>query len=183
MLDRFHIMSQMSKAIDEVRAKEARELRAKGYEPVLKASRWLLLKRPENLTEKQEVRLAELLRYNLKAVRSYLLREHFQFFWDYFSPYWAGRFLDHWCRRAMRSRIESMKKLAQTLRRHRELILNWFRAQGTISSGVVEGFNNKAKLPLVPFQLDPPSDVTALARTLRFFRVFILDGNSWKGTS
>jgi len=146
ILDRFHIMSQMSKAIDEVRAKEARQLSAQGYEPVLKGSRWLLLKRPENLTEKQEVRLADLLRYNLKAVRSYLLKEDFQFFWDYFSPYWAGRFLDQWCRRTMRSRIEPMKKVAQTLRRHRELILNWFRAKGMISSGAVEGFNNKAKL-------------------------------------
>ena len=146
VLDRFHIMSQMSKAIDEVRAKEARELKAQEYEPVLKGSRWLLLKRPENLTEKQEVRLADLLRYNLKSVRSYLLKEDFQFFWEYVSPYWAARFLDRWCTRTMRSRIEPMKKVARTLRRHRELILNWFRAKHAISAAVVEGFNNKAKL-------------------------------------
>ncbi|MFQ5793224.1 MAG: ISL3 family transposase, partial [Acidobacteriota bacterium] len=146
VLDRFHIMSRMSKAIDEVRAKEARELNAKGYEPVLKGSRWLLLKRPENLTEKQEVRLAALLRYNLKSVRSYLLKEDFQFFWEYLSPYWAGCFLDRWCRRTMRSRIEPMKKVAKTLRRHRQLILNWFRAKRSISAAAVEGFNNKAKL-------------------------------------
>jgi transposase len=146
ILDRFHIMSQMSKAIDEVRAKEARELIAKGYQPVLKRSRWLLLKRPENLTEKQELRLAELLQYNLKAVRSYLLKEDFQFFWDYISPYWAARFLDRWCTKTMRSRIEPMKKVARMLRSHRGLILNWFRAKGTISAAAVEGFNNKAKL-------------------------------------
>jgi transposase len=146
ILDRFHIMSQMNKAIDEVRAKEARALTAKGFEPVLKGSRWLVLKRPVNLTEKQEVRLAELLQYNLRTVRCYLLKEDFQFFWDYLSPHWAGRFLDRWCRRVMRSRIDPMKKVAKTLRRHRKLILNWFRAKGTISAAAVEGFNNKAKL-------------------------------------
>ncbi len=47
ILDRFHIMAHMSKAIDEVRAKEARDLKARGYAPVLKHTRWLLLKRPE----------------------------------------------------------------------------------------------------------------------------------------
>ncbi len=146
ILDRFHIMSHMSKAIDEVRAMEARDLKAHGYAPVLKHTRWLLLKRPENLTEQQEPRLAELLRYNLRAVRSYLLREDFQFFWTYVSPTWAGRFLDRWCTRTLRSQIEPMKKVARMLRRHRELLLNWFRAKGTISSGTVEGFNNKAKL-------------------------------------
>ncbi len=146
VLDRFHIMSHMSKAIDEVRAKEAKQLKADGYEPILTHSRWCLLKRPENLTEKQEVKLVDLVRYNLRSVRSYLLREDFQGFWDYVSPYWAGQFLDRWCTRTMRSKIEPMKKVARMLRRHRELILNWFRAKGKISSGSVEGLNLKAKL-------------------------------------
>ena len=51
-----------------------------------------------------------------------------------------------WCVRTMRSKLEPMKKVAGTLRRHRELILNWFRAKGELSSGVVEGLNNKVKL-------------------------------------
>lgn len=148
VLDRFHIMAKMGKAIDEVRAKESKELAAKGYEPVLKRTRWLLLKRPENLTEKQEPKLAELLQYNLRSVRAYLLKEDFQLFWGYVSPYWAGQFLDQWCRRTMRSRIEPMKKVARTLRAHRPLLLNWFRAKGAISAGTVEGFNTKAKLTL-----------------------------------
>ena len=46
----------------------------------------LLLKRPENLTDSQDVKLAELLQYNLRSVRSYLLKEDFQFFWKYVSP-------------------------------------------------------------------------------------------------
>ena len=146
VLDRFHIAMHMNKAIDDVRAKEVRELRAKGLNPVLTHSRWCLLKRPENLTAKQEVKLIDLLRYNLKAVRSYLLKEDFQFFWDYVSPFWAGRFLELWCKRAMRSRIEPMKKVARMLRSHRDLLLNWFRARKTISSGVMEGLNNRLKL-------------------------------------
>ena len=48
----------------------------------------------------------------------------------------------------MRSRIEPMKKIARSLRQHRELILNYFRAQKLISSGVVEGLNNKAKVTM-----------------------------------
>ena len=58
ILDRFHIMSRMNKAIDEVRAGEARRLVADGHKPILKHSRWCLLKKPENLTEKQTVKMA-----------------------------------------------------------------------------------------------------------------------------
>src|SRR3990172_9584355 len=146
VLDRFHIMQKMNKAIDEVRASEVKQLQAAGYDPVLKHSRWCLLKRPENLTEQQTVKLSELLQYNLKSVRAHLLREDFQRFWEYVSPGWAEKFLDQWCTRTMRSKLEPMKRIARTLRNHRELILNWFRAKGALSSGVVEGFNNKVKL-------------------------------------
>jgi len=146
VLDRFHIMQKMNKAIDEVRAAEARQMKGDGYEPILKHSRWCLLKRRENLTEKQTVKLTELMKYNLKSVRAHLLREDFQQFWEYVSPGWAEKFLTEWCTRTMRSRLEPMKKVARTLRNHRELILNWFRAKGALSSGVVEGFNNKVKL-------------------------------------
>ncbi len=46
------------------------------------------------------------------------------------------------------SRIEPMKKIARSVRQHRELILNYFRAQKLLSSGVVEGLNNKAKVTM-----------------------------------
>jgi transposase len=146
ILDRFHIMTHLSKAIDEVRAGESKELVRRGYEPVLKKTRWLLLKRPENLKDTQQASLAELLRYNLKTVRCYLLKEQFQLFWEYASPHWAGVFLDKWCTKTMRSRIEPMQKVARMLRNHRDLILNWFRARKAFSSGIVEGLNTKAKL-------------------------------------
>lgn len=146
VLDRFHIMQMLGRAIDKVRAAEVKQLQADGYEPLLKGGRWVLLKRPENLTEKQSVKLNELLKYNLKSVRGYLMKEDLQQFWEYAYPAWAGRFLDQWCTRAMRSQIEPMKAVARSLRDKRELLLNWFRADGALSSGVVEGFNSKVKL-------------------------------------
>jgi transposase len=146
VLDRFHIMAHMSKAIDRVRAAEAREMKRKGLEPILAKSRWCLLKRVANLTLRQAAKLEDLLQYNLKTVKAYLMKEEFQLFWEYVSPFWAGRFLDAWCRRAMYSKIEPIKEVARMLRGHRELILNWFRAKKEFSSGVVEGLNNKAKL-------------------------------------
>jgi transposase len=148
ILDRFHVVAKLNKAIDEVRASEARQLVRDGYEPVLVKSRWCLLKRPENLTDTQRVKLRDVLRYNLRSVRAYLLKEYFQLFWNYDSPTWAGKFLDQWCTDVMRSRIEPMKKFARTLREHRELLLNYFRARKQFSSGIVEGLNNKAKVTM-----------------------------------
>jgi transposase len=146
ILDRFHIMVHLNKAIDKVRAGEAKRLSAQGLEPVLTKSRWCFLKRPANLTVRQAERLADLVRYNLRTVKAYLMKEEFQKFWEYVSPWWAGRFLDQWCTRTMRSRIGPMQDVARMLRRHRELLLNWFRAKREFSCGVVEGLNNKAKL-------------------------------------
>jgi transposase len=85
VLDRIHVMQKFGKALDAIRAEEVKRLRRDGYEPVLKRSRWCFLKRPENLTEKQTVKLSELLKYNLRTVRAYLLREDFQRLWEYKS--------------------------------------------------------------------------------------------------
>jgi len=148
ILDRFHIVAKMNTALDQVRAGEARRLARDGYEPILKKTRWCVLKRRANLTGQQRFRLRDLLRYNLRTARAYLLKEDFQQFWEYESPSWAGKFLDEWCCQVMRSRIEPMKKIARTLRSHRTLILNYFRARKQYSSGVVEGLNNKAKLTM-----------------------------------
>ena len=138
----------MNKALDEVRAGESRRMAMEGRTPVLKKSRWLLLKREENLKTEQRFRLRDLLRYNLRTVRAYLLKEAFQQLWDYNSPAWAAKFLDEWCRQTMRSRIEPMKKVARMLRAHRNLILNYFKAKKQFSSGVVEGLNNKVKVTM-----------------------------------
>lgn len=146
ILDRYHIVARLNKALDEVRAAEAKRLKAEGYEPHLHKTRWCLLKRKANLTGKQRHRLRDLLAYDLKTVRSYLKVQALHLLWDYTAPAWAGKFLDAWCRDVMRSRIEPLKKVARSLRKHRPLILNWFAAKKQYSAGIVEGLNANVKL-------------------------------------
>ena len=109
-------------------------------------TRWLLLRRRKRLTGKQRYRLRQILQHDLRTVRAYLLVEGLQALWEYRSPTHAARFLDAWCGQAMRSRLEPLKKVARSLRRHRELILNWFRAKKRYNSGIVEGMNTVVKL-------------------------------------
>ncbi len=148
VLDRFHVAKKLGEAVDKVRSAEAKEMARKGFEAILKNARWCFLKREENLTEKQELKLTDVLQYDLRSVRAYLLKQSFDHFWTYKSAWWAGWFLDKWCTRAMRSRLEPMKKFVGTIRAHRELLLNWFRARGELASGAVEGLNTNAKLAL-----------------------------------
>jgi transposase len=82
----------------------------------------------------------------LATARAWELKEAFQHFWKYNSPPWASAFLNYWCQRAMRSRLEPIKKVARMLRAHEDLLMNWFRAKGEISSGAVEGLNNKIRV-------------------------------------
>ena len=124
VLDRFHIMKKFGEALDLVRRQEVAAFKTKGQDNLLEHGRWALLKRPENLTEKQTVRLSELLTLSLKSVRAYLLREDFQRFWSFTEPAVAAWFLDTWCTRTMRSRLDPMKKVAKMLRRHKPLIMN-----------------------------------------------------------
>lgn len=145
ILDRYHIVANLNKALDQVRADEARELAKQGWD-VLKRSRWLLLRRRKRLTGRQRFKLRQILQWNLKTVRAYLLEEGLQAMWEYRSPTYAGRFLDAWCGQAMRSRIEPIKKVARSLREHRESILNWFRAKKRYNAGIVEGLNGLVKL-------------------------------------
>lgn len=146
VLDKFHIVAHLNKAVDETRRLDAAEMRRNGDHVTLKHTRWCLLKRPGNLTKKQTGRLRGLLRLNLRTARAYILKEDFNHFWTYVSPLWAGKFLDRWCDMAARSGIAPMKARAKMLQSHRELILNYFRAKKEYSSGVVEGLNTKVKL-------------------------------------
>lgn len=148
ILDRFHIMRKFNEAIDEIRRGEVNQFKASRRENVLERGRWLLLKRPENLSEKQTARLDDLLKLNLASIKGYLLREDFQRFWDYQRSDFAGRFLDNWVTRALQTDLEPMKKVARMLRNHKPLILNWFKAKGQLSCGAVEGLNLKAKLTM-----------------------------------
>jgi hypothetical protein len=136
----------MNKALDKVRAEETGRMKREGRDPVLRSS--LAAAQTQRESPDDSISASAISSANLKTVRAYLLKEAFQQLWDYNSPVWAGKFLDEWCRQTMRSRIEPMKKIARSLRTHRELILNYFRAQKLLSSGVVEGLNNKAKVTM-----------------------------------
>jgi transposase len=149
ILDRFHIKKYINEAVDNTRKEEAAKMAKEGYEPILKKSRWALLKNPKNRTSNQTLKIRELLQYNLQSVKGYLLKLEFERFWKYRSPYWAEVFLNEWTEKVMRSRIEPMKKVAKMLRRHQPLMLNWFKVKGVrLSSGPVEGMNNKAKVAM-----------------------------------
>ena len=93
ILDRFHIVAKLNKAVDEVRRTEVNRLKEEGYEEILKHSKYCFLKNESNLTDKQKMKLDDLLQYDLKSVKAYLLKESFQAFWQYTSPYLAQHFL------------------------------------------------------------------------------------------
>lgn len=148
VLDRFHIASHLNQAVDEVRRSESTRLRAKSKEAAqrLKHMRWPLLRRASKVRGRTRQKLRALLASKLATARAWELKEAFTHFWKYKSVTWAEGFLDYWCQRAMRSRLEPIKKVARMLRNHEPLILNWFRAKGEISSGAVEGLNNKIRV-------------------------------------
>ena len=148
ILDRFHIMRKFNEAIDEIRRDEVKQFKANQQENVLQRGRWLLLRRPENLSEKQTVRMGDLLKLNLASIKGYLLREDFQRFWEYQRINYADKFLENWATRTLQTDLEPMKKVARMLRKHKPLIMNWFKAKGRLSSGAVEGLNLKAKLTM-----------------------------------
>ena len=129
ILDRFHAVAKMNLAIDEVRAGEARRMAQDGYEPVLRKSRWCLLKRPREPDRQAAHQAARLVALQPEKRPGLSAERKFQQLWEYCSPTWAGKFLDQWCAQVMRSRIEPMKKFARTVRKHRELLLNYFRAK------------------------------------------------------
>ena len=148
ILDRFHIVKKLNEAVDQVRKDEVKKMHSEGYEPILKKSKYCFLKRPENLTPNQRVKLNEVLEYSLKSTRAYMLKESFDAFWQYSSPYWAHWYLKKWCTRTMRSRLDPMKKFVRTLRNHEDLIMNYFRTKKRYSSGIVEGLNRRINLSM-----------------------------------
>ena len=146
VLDRFHITMHLNQALDQVRRAECSRLRGQPRAAKLKHMRWKLLRRGSRVRGQARCKLQSLLQTKLATARAWMLKEMFQDFWRYRSLTWAAAFLDVWCERALRSRIDPMQKVARMLRSHEQLILNWFRAKGEISNGVVEGLNNKIRV-------------------------------------
>jgi len=148
ILDRFHIRQNLAAAIDRIRRSETVALARAGLAPCLKKLRWALLKHRRNWNRQDRQRMRGLLGTSLRTVKAFLLVESFEHFWTYATTTWAGKFLDAWCTRVLRSRLEPLKKVARTLRRHRRLLLNYFAAKKQFTNSIVEGLNNKLKTTL-----------------------------------
>lgn len=148
VLDRFHITAHLNRALDQVRRAEGGRLRRAASDQAarLKDMRWKLLRRGARLRGHARQQVHALVRSKLATARAWILKETFEPFWRYKSSTWAGGFLDCWTARALRSRLPPMRRVAGMLRSHRPLLMNWFAAKGEISSGAVEGLNNKIRV-------------------------------------
>ena len=148
VLDPFHIAKHLNEALDQVRRGEQARLRTKEQRACVKGGRFLLLKKSTKVRGKARMKLNAVLSSLGATSRAWELKESFRRFWTYRSPTWAQAYLKAWTFRAMRSKLEPMKKVARMLRAHEELLLNYFRAKRQYNSGVVEGLNNKARVSL-----------------------------------
>ncbi|MGH7469236.1 MAG: ISL3 family transposase [Longimicrobiales bacterium] len=131
--DKFHLLKLMNEAVDQVRREE------QPYTPQLKDTRYLWLKNPLDLTERQMARYDALWHQHMKTVRAYHLRLSLQDLWTQPS-HLAEAFLKKWHSWAVRSRLAPIVAFARTVRRHWDGVLHWF--QSRISNGVLEGMNS-----------------------------------------
>lgn len=146
--DVFHLVKLVGDALDEVRRELWQELRKipdDSYAKAFKGSRWALLKNPADLTDRQSVQLAKIRRTRGGIWRAYEMKEQFRaIFTAGLAPADAIAQLDRWTTRALRSRLPSFVKAANTMRDRRGIIINAIE-QG-ISNGRVEGMNTKVRL-------------------------------------
>ena len=133
--DPFHIIQLANKAVDEVRREEVKQ------EPILKKTRWVWLKDQPKWTAKQCKLFKKLPKSRLKMTRAWRLKENLrEIFQTAENSVEAAIGFDAWYSWARRSRLEPFKKLAKTLKKHRQGILNGF--DSNLSNGYVEGANS-----------------------------------------
>jgi transposase len=138
--DPFHVVKLATEAVHQVRREEARARKGTPEAEALKGSRWALLKAPENLSNEERLRLAQVERINRRVFRAYLLKEELRALYRCGAKA-AERHLTAWLAWAIRSRLRPFVRLARTLRTHREGILAAIRLR--VSNGRMEGINNK----------------------------------------
>jgi len=143
VFDKFHIVRKLTEAVDIVRRQEVNE-KSFEHKGVLAGTRYIWLKNPWNLTDKQKASLSFLETLNLKINRAYLLKESFRDFWQSATKEIATQFMNQWFSWVMESKIKPMQDFAFLLKRHEKNILTYFDMP--ISNGAVEGLNNKAKV-------------------------------------
>lgn len=143
VFDKFHIVRHLMNAVDQVRRDEVTE-KGKEHKQLIKHSRYIWLKNPWNLTDKQKIKLGSLEKLNLKINRAYLLKESFRNLWSYKTVSWATKYLKQWFWWATHSRLDPIRKFAWMIRRNEENIVSYFKLP--INNASVEGLNNKAKI-------------------------------------
>jgi transposase len=145
VFDHFHVIKLFNDKLSELRRELYREATDMMQKKVLKGTRWLLLKNPENLDEEQDEkrRLKEALKLNEPLATAYYLKDDLRRFWDQPGKRFATTFLDGWIRRAETSGIKVLQQMAKTLAAHRSGLLAYYDVM--ISSGPIEGTNNKIK--------------------------------------
>ena len=131
IFDKFHVIQLATDAVDEVRREEQKEVAE------LKGSRYLFLKNPDSLTSKQQAQINDLLHIPLKTARAYSLRLQLQEFYEN-EP--TPEALNVWYSRAVRSRLEPMKRVAKTIKRHWDGVL--LGAATRLTNAVLEGINS-----------------------------------------
>jgi transposase len=145
VFDHFHVIKLMNEKLSDLRREMYREAVDKLHKDVLKGTRWLLLKNPENLDPQRNEpqRLQEALRLNQPLATAYYLKEDLGQFWEQPHKTAARNFLTSWYLRAMDSGIRVMQQMAKTLLFHASGLLAWY--DYPISTGPLEGTNNKIK--------------------------------------
>lgn len=145
VFDRFHIVKLMNEKLSMLRRELQREAEENLHKNVLKGTRWLLLKAPQNLETKrnEHQRLHEALSLNQSLATAYYLKEDLRQIWEQGNLVDGYLFLTDWCARARASGIKVLITMANTLEGYRTGILNWYRHN--ISTGPLEGTNNKIK--------------------------------------
>lgn len=138
--DPFHVVKLANEALHDLRRTEARVRKGSTEATVLKGSRWALLKAPENLRPAEQLRLAEVAKLNAGVYRGYLLKEELRMLYSCGSRV-APAHLDAWLAWSSRSKLRPFVKLARTVRKYREGILDAIRFG--VSNGRLEGLNNK----------------------------------------
>jgi len=144
VFDHFHVVKLFNQKLSDLRRTLYRQATAANKE-VLKGTRWLLLKNPENLDVEQNEkrRLTEALKLNKSLATAYYMKDDFRQFWEQPGMRFATLFLDGWIRRAKASGIKMLRQIAKTLEAHRAGLLAYYDVQ--ITSGPLEGTNNKIK--------------------------------------
>ena len=143
VFDHFHVIKLYNDKLSAFRRELYRELSDDRERLILKGTRWLLLKNPENLDEdKNETqRLADALDLNTPLTIAYYMKDDLRQIWEQQTKAAARRVLDDWIARAEASGIGMLKRFATTLRDHRDGILAYYDC--AISTGPLEGLNNK----------------------------------------